>query len=152
MILKVFSNLNDSMMKLIPDILFEDKPSMSAAVACLQQCYIKIKHLYSAPQVGNSLVTQDPHGGRRLLLNNDFKGDILLLGEQMPTQQLDKCPLRYLVHLHCCFSPTIPVLGCLHTLGRYEGEGNQLCPNCWALCMLPEEGQGKTEYVFGTQR
>lgn len=25
------------------------------------------------------------------------------------------------MHLHCYFSPTIPVLGCLHIFGRYEG-------------------------------
>lgn len=49
MILKVFSKLNDSMIKLIPDILFEDKPNTFAAVTHLKQGYIKIKHLPSAP-------------------------------------------------------------------------------------------------------
>lgn len=90
MISKVFSNLNYSMMKLILDIVFEDKPNTSAAVTHLKQWCIGIKHLYSAPHAGNSLVTQDPRGGRMLFLKNGFKGDILLLGEQMPIQQLDK--------------------------------------------------------------
>lgn len=92
-------------MKLIPDILFEDKPNTSTAVTSLKQWHIEIKRLYSASRVGNSLVTQDPHGGRRLLLKNGFKGSILLLGEQMPTQQLDKGSLIQCIYIDALAPP-----------------------------------------------